>query len=167
MQGWAVMGQGGMVLSSRREGLDWMSGGNSSQSGGGAGTGCPEMLWLPHIWRCSRPGWMGPGHPGLVPDLEVGGPPVAGGVELDPWGPFQPKPFYNSVTEMGSAHSPEPELWSHRRLRMNTGCSAEGTFRELSGASSCPHMLLLFVLQRREHFCEHGFFFVRVNTMRA
>ena len=21
---------------------------------------CPEKLWLPHPWRCSRPGWMGP-----------------------------------------------------------------------------------------------------------
>uniref|UniRef100_A0A8B9GHS6 ADAM metallopeptidase domain 8 n=1 Tax=Amazona collaria TaxID=241587 RepID=A0A8B9GHS6_9PSIT len=22
-----------------------------------AGTGCPEKLWLPHPWQCSRPGW--------------------------------------------------------------------------------------------------------------
>ena len=29
----------------------------------------------------------GHGQPGLVPDLEVG----------DPWGPFQPKPFYDSM----------------------------------------------------------------------
>ena len=21
---------------------------------------CPEKLWMPHLWRCSRPGWMGP-----------------------------------------------------------------------------------------------------------
>ena len=20
---------------------------------------CPEKLWMLHIWRCSRPGWMG------------------------------------------------------------------------------------------------------------
>ena len=20
----------------------------------------PERLWIPHPWRCSRPGWMGP-----------------------------------------------------------------------------------------------------------
>jgi len=26
----------------------------------GAGTGCSEKLWMPHPWRCSRPGWMGP-----------------------------------------------------------------------------------------------------------
>ena len=26
----------------------------------GAGTGCPERLWMPCPWRCSRPGWMGP-----------------------------------------------------------------------------------------------------------
>ena len=23
-------------------------------------TGCPERLWMPHPWRHSRPGWMGP-----------------------------------------------------------------------------------------------------------
>jgi len=22
---------------------------------------CPEKLWVPHPWRHSRPGWMGPG----------------------------------------------------------------------------------------------------------
>ena len=22
-------------------------------------TDCPEKLWMPHPWRCSRPGWMG------------------------------------------------------------------------------------------------------------
>jgi len=27
---------------------------------GGAGTGCPESLWMPHTWRCLRPDWMGP-----------------------------------------------------------------------------------------------------------
>jgi len=21
----------------------------------------PERLWIPHPWRCSRPGWIGPG----------------------------------------------------------------------------------------------------------
>jgi len=26
----------------------------------GTGTGCPEMLWMSHPWRCSRTGWMGP-----------------------------------------------------------------------------------------------------------
>jgi len=25
----------------------------------GAGTGCPEMLWIPCPWRCLRPDWMG------------------------------------------------------------------------------------------------------------
>ena len=24
----------------------------------GTGTGCPEKLWLPPPWQCSRPGWM-------------------------------------------------------------------------------------------------------------
>jgi len=26
----------------------------------GAGTGCPERLWMPHPQRCSRPGWIDP-----------------------------------------------------------------------------------------------------------
>lgn len=26
----------------------------------GAGTDCPEKPWMPHPWRCSGPGWMGP-----------------------------------------------------------------------------------------------------------
>ena len=26
----------------------------------GAGTGCPERLWILHPWMCPRPGWMGP-----------------------------------------------------------------------------------------------------------
>jgi len=25
-----------------------------------SGYNCPERLWMPHPWRCSRPGWMGP-----------------------------------------------------------------------------------------------------------
>ena len=32
----------------------------------GIGTGCKEKLWMPHPWKCSRPGWMGPGQPELV-----------------------------------------------------------------------------------------------------
>ena len=27
---------------------------------------CPGKLWMPQLWRCSRPGWMGPGQPELV-----------------------------------------------------------------------------------------------------
>ena len=34
--------------------------GKSQREWQGAGTGCPERLWMPHPWRCSRPGWMGP-----------------------------------------------------------------------------------------------------------
>ena len=38
-------------------------------------------------------GW-GPGQPGLVLNVEVGGPAVARGLEIhDPWGPFQPRTF--------------------------------------------------------------------------
>ena len=35
---------------------------------------------MPHPWRCSRPGWMG--QPGLILDMEDGGP-AAGRLELD------------------------------------------------------------------------------------
>jgi len=58
------------------------------------------------MWGCGCPtpggvqdqlGWS-PGHPGLVPDLEDGGPACGKGLEFDdPWGPFQPRPFYDSV----------------------------------------------------------------------
>ena len=49
-----------VALSSRREGLDWISGGRSLQrEWWGAGMGCPERLWMLHPCRCSRPGWMG------------------------------------------------------------------------------------------------------------
>ena len=41
-------------------------------------------------------GW-GPGQSGLVPDLEVSGP-ACGKLELDDtWGPFQPKPLFDSA----------------------------------------------------------------------
>ena len=49
-------------------------------------------------WRCSRTRWMGPGQPGLEPDLEVGGPACVRSLESDDHrGPFQPKPFYDSM----------------------------------------------------------------------
>jgi len=38
--------------------------------------GCPEKLWLPHPWKCSRPGWMGLGatwSSGRCPCLWQGG----------------------------------------------------------------------------------------------
>jgi len=46
----------------------------------GAGTGCPERLWMPRPWRCSRPGWMGPWAAWSILDVEVGGPACGGGV---------------------------------------------------------------------------------------
>ena len=47
-------------------------------------------MWAFH----DQVGW-GPGQPGQVPDLEVGGLPCGRGLELgDLQGPFQPKPFY-------------------------------------------------------------------------
>ena len=42
-------------------------------------------------------GW-GPGQPGLVLNVEVGSPACGRGLGSDdPWGPFQPKPFYDSM----------------------------------------------------------------------
>ena len=75
-----MIGQGGMVLSLRREGLDWMSKGSSSQSG--------EMLeqTVHRGCGCSIPGRLqdqvgwAPRQPGLVPDLEVGGPACGRGI---------------------------------------------------------------------------------------
>mgnify|MGYP001854840137 CR=1 FL=1 len=53
---------------------------------------------------CSFPGGVqgqvgcGPGQPALVLNVEVGGPAYGRGLELhDPWGPFQPKPLYDSM----------------------------------------------------------------------
>ena len=69
------------------------------QSSRGAETGCPERLWMPRPWRCSRPGWMGPW--AAWPSIKCGGrwPGMWGGrLELhDPWGLFQPRPFCDSV----------------------------------------------------------------------
>ena len=64
-----------------------------------AGTGCPERLWMTHPWRCLRPGWMGPSaiwsstwSSSWQPCLRQGE------WELDDlWGPFQIKPFYDSM----------------------------------------------------------------------
>ena len=48
---------------------------------------CPEWLWMPHSWRCSGPGWMGPWATWSSRVLELD----------DLKDPFQPKPFYDSV----------------------------------------------------------------------
>ena len=101
---WIVTGQRGMVLSSRREGLDWMSGGSSLQrKWRGAGTGCPERLWMLCPWWCSRPTWMGLWT--TWSSTRSGGwwLRLWQGVEMnDPWGPFQPKPFYDSMILLSS-----------------------------------------------------------------
>jgi len=61
LKGRIITGQRKMVLSRGREDLVWMSGGSSLLwEWWGAGTGCQGRLWMPHPWRCSRPGWMGP-----------------------------------------------------------------------------------------------------------
>jgi len=57
-------------------------------------TGCPRRLWKPHPWRHSRQGWM------WLWAAWSGGwqLPMAEGLKLDDlWGPFQPRPFYDSM----------------------------------------------------------------------
>jgi len=59
----------------------------------GIGTGCPEKLWMPHLCRSSGPGLMGSWAVWFI----VATLPTAEGLELDDlWGPFAPKPFYDS-----------------------------------------------------------------------
>jgi len=51
-------------------------------------------------------GW-GPGQPGLVLDMEVGGPAYGRRVGTDdPRSPFQPKPFYDSMNGEGPQSIP-------------------------------------------------------------
>jgi len=43
--------------------------------------------------------------PGLVPDVEIGGPACGMGLERDdPWSPFQHKPFYDDQGRSSVAH---------------------------------------------------------------
>jgi len=59
------------------------------------GCGCPVPGGVQ-----GQVGW-GPGQPGLVLNVEVGGPACGGGLELDdPSGSFQPKPFYDSMFDV-------------------------------------------------------------------
>ena len=86
-----------------REDLGWISGWMSFLwEWWGAGTGCPEWLWMHCTWRCSRTGWMGPWT--SWSSIKCGGwwPYLwwrwGRGVEIhDPWGLFQPRPFCDSV----------------------------------------------------------------------
>lgn len=46
----------------------------------GPDTGCPEKLWMPYVWGCSRSVWIGIRQPDLVPDLVGGNPACSRGV---------------------------------------------------------------------------------------
>jgi len=97
--GYIVIRQGWMALSSRMEGLDWMSRGSSSQiEWWGARTTAQRSCGCSiHGGVQNEVGWS-PGQLGLMPDLEVGGPAYGSGLEIDDlWGPFQPKPFLIST----------------------------------------------------------------------
>lgn len=60
LQGKTAAGQRTMNLSRQRTVLDDILGRNSSLRGRwGTGMHYTEKLWMPHPWKCSRPGWMG------------------------------------------------------------------------------------------------------------
>jgi len=55
---------------------------------------CLEKLWVPYLWRYSRPGWMG----SWAAELVGGCPAHSRGLGLDDFRvPFQPKPFCDSM----------------------------------------------------------------------
>ena len=66
----------------------------------GAGTGCPERLWMPRPWRCSRPGWMGPWQPGLVLNVKVGSPACSVGVRCFAILEVPPNPGHSMIYDM-------------------------------------------------------------------
>ena len=78
------------VLSWNREGLGWILWRSfSHRRWWHTGT---RRLWMPHPWRHSRPGWMW-----LWAAWAAGWQPCRG-LELDDHsGPFQPRPFYDSM----------------------------------------------------------------------
>jgi len=45
---------------------------------------CPEKLWVPRHWRCSRPGWIGSWAPDLVHGNFVHGRGIGTGWPLRP-----------------------------------------------------------------------------------
>jgi len=81
-----------MVLSSRREGLDWLSEGSFSPSSEVLEQSAREAVYALSLE--AQVAW-GPGQPGLAADREVAGPTC--GRPGDPMDPFQPKPFYDSM----------------------------------------------------------------------
>jgi len=87
-----VIGQEGMVLSTRREGLGRRLGELLYRESGEILDQATQRGSIPGGVQ-DQVGW------GLgQPDLEVVGPACGRGLELDdPWGPFQPKPFCDSV----------------------------------------------------------------------
>ena len=81
------------------------------------------MMWsMPCPWRCSRPGWM---RPWATWSSKWGSwwPCLAVGLEIhDPWGPFQPRPFCDSVRNNNIPHF-SYSLWSHiRKLQVWISC---------------------------------------------
>ena len=93
---WTVIGQGGMVLNRDRGGLGWILGGSFSPSGwwrteqvAQGGCGCPIPAGIQGQAGC------GSGQPGLL----VGDPAHSRGLKPDDHcGPFQPRPFCDSMT---------------------------------------------------------------------
>ena len=96
-------------------------------------------------------GW-GPGQPGLVPDLEIGGPACGRGLELaDLWGLFQCKPFYDSMIlqclkARTQIHEQSKSPHIHVNRTLNKSPSRLGTNCPCNWSSSQSHKYLLFTL---------------------
>jgi len=85
LHGLIAIGQGGIALKWKRGDLSKMLGKKFfTQRAMRPWHWCPE-LWVPHPWRYSRPGWVGPRQPELV-----GGSPAHGWGLGGLWHPLQP-----------------------------------------------------------------------------
>lgn len=61
-------------------------------------SGCPARLWVPCTSVCLRSIEWGPEQSDIALDLAIGNPGCGRGLEPDdPWSPFWPKPFYDSI----------------------------------------------------------------------
>ena len=100
-----------MVLTWRKEDLGWISEGSSLLWGWwSAGTGCPEKLWMPHPWRCSRPGWMGPWA-------------AWSSIKCEGWWPWlQQRDRRLMILEVPSNPSHSVILWNKERLKKDRHC---------------------------------------------
>jgi len=71
---------------------------------------------MPPLWKCSWPGWVGFEQPGL----EGGVPAYSRGLELhDLKGPFQPRPFYDSIVKPHNSHLRKQVIVKKKEIKNN------------------------------------------------